>query len=293
MNMITYRLVNYHQADDRRQVLKLYDQVFHMDFSGGYDKWYCREQRKTLGIAAVDEICGKIISHWALVGFDAVIHGREVLCRHLMGVMSDPEYRGKGIASNAFRSLREIVIDRKDTFFGISFPNDQAYSMEVNHLGYVPLRDYHFVVLPKGEAHGTYKLDEGILCEEQPDTLSGFNHLSHSKEYMLWRYQEKIYDKWRSENGHIFISTRFMDKADLLYWSGDASGEELLDFASFLYKTQGVERVTTWNTIPFLDMFPREARDYHMCINYFDRGPAEKEEIQREWFYYMGDCDLF
>ena len=84
-----------------------------------------------------------------------------------------------------------------------------------------------------------------------------------------------------------------MDKADILYWSKDAGEEELLDFAAFLYEKQGVERVTTWNTVPFLDAFPREDRNYHMCIHYLNCPPAEKADIQKDWFFCMGDCELF
>lgn len=207
-----------------------------------------------------------------------------------MGLMVSPERRGAGIALRLYERLRRAVLEKGEASFIMGFPNDVSYKMHVERMDYELYRNYHLVTFPKGAGKGNYVLEEDISQETFQEVQA--NHLERPGEYMTWRYADKKYDKWRAENGHIFISTPFMDKADILYWSGDAGSGELLDFAAFLYAAQGVKRVTTWNTEAFLDALPREKRDYHMCLNYLDCGPVQREEIQREWFFYMEDCEL-
>ena len=287
MSECGYRPAEYARQADKRRLLELYREVFHVDFA--YDEWYC-EQRSPLGVVAVDEGSGEIIGHFGTLRFASEISKKPVPFRMSMGFMVLPEYRGKGIALQLYRSLRQEVLKRKDAAFIIGFPNDVSFKMHVGQMDYTLLRNYHFVRLPNGTHQHGYQLEESFFREEAQTEA---NRLEHSKEYMLWRYANKKYDKWRADHGRVFISTRFMDKADILYWSCGASKEELLDFAAFLYSTQGVKKVTTWNTAPFLDAFPGEERNYHMCLNYLDCGPALRRDIQRNWIFYMGDCELF
>lgn len=292
MNNIVYRRANYAAADDRRQILELYHDVYHTDFTAGYDKWFRSGNRKAVGIVAVDAGSGKMVGHWALTLFKAVIAGEQVGYRLSLGTMTVADYRGHGIAATLFQHLRQAAIDEGDARFIMGFPNEASYRMLLGHLNFAFLRDYHFVVLPRGKNRGSYKADD-VSYKTPRDSFPGRNHLVHSAEYMEWHYHGNEYDKWQSENGHIFISTRFMDKADIVYWSETVTREELLDFAAFLYSSQKVEKVTTWNSAAFLDVYPAEARNYHMCVQYLDNPTAERERIVREWFFYMGDCDLF
>lgn len=290
MSSITYRRADY--AVDREQILKLYCDVFHIDFTEGYDKWFCDQNRKAIGIVAVDGGKEKIVGHWCLARFEAVVAGQRVAFRQSLGTMTDAEYRGQGIAATLFKHLRQAVIKERDTQFVIGFPNEASYRMLVGQLDFVFLRDYHFVVLPRRENQFQYKEDH-VSYREQRDFFPGKNYLLHSAEYMEWHYCGEGYDKWQSENGHTFISARFMDKADILYWSEAVTEEELLDFAAFLYTDKNVKRVTTWNSATFLDKYPAEARNYHMCIQCLDTSPADRDKICKDWFFYMGDCDLF
>lgn len=292
MSHITYRRADYAAAADRKQILRLYRDVYHTDFTEGYNKWFRDQNRKAVGIVAVDEENGKIVAHWCHAHFESVVAGETVGIRHSLGTMTDVKYRGQGIATTLFKHLRQAAIEEKDAKFIIGFPNEASYRMLLERLNFVLLRDYHFVVLPRGETRFSYK-EDSISYRNQRDFFPGKNHLVHSAEYMEWHYGGEGYHKWQSENEHTFISARFMDKADILYWDEDAEEEDLLDFAAFLYAVQDVKRVTTWNSAAFLDTYPAETRNYHMCIQYLDNPPAERDKISKEWFFYMGDCDLF
>lgn len=292
MSSIVYRRADYSASDERAQILRLYREVFRMDFTMGYDMWFCKEARKAVGIVAVDAEDSRIVGHWASAHFEASIGEETMGYRQSLGTMTDAEYRGRGIAVTLFQHLRQAVVDEGDACFIVGFPNEASYKLLLNQLEFVWKRDYHFVVLPRGKNRCSYKEDD-VFYKNSSESLSGRNHLVHSAEYMEWHYNGKEYNKWRSENGHIFISTRFMDKADIVYWSATVTEEELLDFAAFLYSSQNVERVTTWNSTAFLDTYPAEERNYHMCIQYLNSTSAEQKRISGEWFFYMGDCDLY
>lgn len=292
MSSIVYRRADYSAPDERVQILRLYREVFRMDFTMGYDMWFCNEARKAVGIIALDAGSSRIVGHWALAHFEASVGGEIMGYRQSLGTMTDAEYRGRGIAATLFQHLRQTVEDEGGTRFIVGFPNEASYKLLLNQLGFVWKRDYHFVVLPRGSSRFQYQKEKAV-CKRQIDVIPGKNCLLHTPEYMEWHYQRQSYDIWLSEKGRLFISVRFRDKADIVYWSYDTTGEELLDFSSFLYKSQDINKVTTWNSTDFLDTLPREERNYHMCIQYLNSTPAEQKRIGGEWFCYMGDCDLY
>jgi hypothetical protein len=119
------------------------------------------------------------------------------------------------------------------------------------------------------------------------------NRMAHSPDWLYWRYSDAKYDKYISAGGGLFVSTRFRDKADILYWSEDVSHDELLGFASFLHGIDGVARVCTWNTCGKLNDYPMEDRRYHLTMNMVTDDAAERDALQGAWLFYMGDCELF
>lgn len=292
MSSIVYRRADYKAPGERAQILRLYSNVFHLDFTMSYDMWFCDEMRKAVGFVAVDAEDNKIVGHWASAHFDASVGGEIIGYRQSLGAMTDAEYRGRGIAAALFQHLRQTVIDGGDARFIVGFPNEASYKLHLNQLGFVWKRDYHFVVLPRGASRFQYQ-KENAVCKRPIDAIPGKNCLLHTPEYMEWHYQRQNYNIWLSEKGRLFVSVRFRDKADIVYWNCDTTEEELLDFSSFLYENQDINRVTTWNSTDFLDAFPREARNYHLCIQYLNSTPAERKRIGEDWFYCMGDCDLY
>lgn len=289
MSDIIYRLANYAAPDDQRQILGLYREVFHTDFTASYDMWFCDKRRKPIGIVAVETEGAQIVGHWASAYFEAMIAGDVVGFRQSLGVMTDAAYRNRGIAAALFRHLQQAL---EDAHFIIGFPNESSYRLHIQRLDFVWKRDYHFVVLPRGCCRLQYQRSDSV-CSDQANLFSGKNCLLHSTEYMEWHYQRENYEKWLSEKGHLFISVRYMDKADIVYWSPAVTQEDLLDFSAFLYANQSINRVTTWNSTAFLNAYPAEKRNYHMCIQYLNCTPAERKSIGQDWLYYMGDCDLY
>lgn len=292
MNTILYRPINYAAEEDCRQIDRLYKDIFHLDFSVKSNIW-CQPQRTPLGILAINAASGEAVGHFSSSLFCAKIENSPMPFRISMGFMTDPAYRGQGIATKLYLHLRDAILAAQDAQFLIGFPNDTSYRMHVDRMEYSLYRDYHFVVLPRGPHRYTYKSYNGDFSEGRHGMTSPNNRVEHSASYMNWRYQNPDYNRWQSETGHLFITVRFQNKIDILYWSEGALLEELLDFASFLYETESVEKVTTWNSLDALNAYPKEARAYHMCINYLTCSAAEKQAIQHKWLFWMGDCELF
>ena len=289
---IVYCPAHYENPAIREQLLKLYRDIFRVEFSEGYRKYFL-DWPDFAGVVALESRTGEIAGHFAAARFHAVIAGELMPFRMSMGFMTSPNFRGRGIATQLYRNLRDEILRRNDAKFIIGFPNDVSYHMHTHGMDYVSLKDYRFTVLPKSVPAGHYlPLSDfrGFRAEETPDKR---NHLLYSAEYLSWRYRENQYEKWVSGEGRLFVSTRFRDKADILYWDLSASEEELLDFAAFLYERYAVSRVTTWNSAAFLNQYPAEERRYHMCVNCLNADSAEKESILGEWLFRMGDCELF
>jgi hypothetical protein len=67
--------------------------------------------------------------------------------------------------------------------------------------------------------------------------------------------------------------------------------DELLDFVNFIYKTEKVVLVSSWNTFDYLNDFRKKDRNYHLTMNIIAK---EKEKLLKDaWVFYMGDCELF
>lgn len=288
--MIKFQLADYGAPDHKQQILSLYQDIFHVDFAEDYDTWFCGPCFP-LGVIALNDNSGKIVGHFASLRFEMKTGTKIVPFRMSMGFMVSPECRGMGIGSNLYKYLRTAISEKQDSLFMIGFPNEVSYKMHIDRMEYILHRNYHFVVLPKGEHQQTYSKIHKV--PKQLFVTSQFNCILHSESYMCWRYENAKYDKWMTDNGHIFISTKFKDKADILYWSEDVCEDELLDFAAFLYQTQAVARVTTWNSTDYLASYPAEDRNYHMCMNYLDCDPDTKAMLNGNWLFYMGDCELF
>lgn len=292
MNTILYRPVNYAAEEDCRQIDRLYKDIFHVDFSVKSNIW-CQPQRAPLGILAINADSGEAVGHFSSSRFCAKIKNSTMPFRISMGFMTDPAYRGRGIATSLYRHLRDAILTVQDARFVIGFPNDTSYHMHVDRMEYHLYRDYHFIVLPRGSYRYTYKSYSGDFPESCHGMPAQNNQLEHSASYMNWRYQNQDYSRWQSETGHFFITVRFQNKIDILYWSEEVPLEELLDFAAFIYETECVEKVTTWNSLDALNAYPKESRSYHMCINYLTCNAAEKQAIQNKWLFWTGDCELF
>lgn len=292
MNTILYRPIHYAAEDDRRQIDALYQKVFHLNFSIKSNIW-SQPARNPLGILATDADTGAAVGHFTSSAFRAKIGNAIIPFRISMGFMTDAAYRGQGIAAQLYFHLRNAILEAQDAQFIIGFPNDVSYHMHLNRMEYDLHRDYQFVVLPRGDSIHSYKKYTGDFSETCFGSSSQNNQLEHSASYMNWRYQNPNYDRWQSESGHIFITVKFQHKIDILYWSEAVSPEELFDFSSFLYHTTDADKVTTWNSLDALNAYPKERRNYHMCINYLICSPAEKQAIQNNWLFWMGDCELF
>ena len=294
--MITYRTIDYINHTDRDEIIRLYREIFHVDFTREYDFWYGADWAgKPVGVIAVDQETSRCVGHFTTLCFQAVIDEKDQIFRMSMGFMTDPEYRGRGIATNLYFEMKKAILEQgEENCFIIGFPNDNSVHMHVSRMEYTEHRRFHFVLLPEQTAGNRKDFTKITLFDvTDSDAGAGYNHLNHSLPYLKKRYADPKYEIYRSESGNLFISTRFRDKFDILYWSDVSNEKELLEFASFLYGKEGVQRVTTWNSAAFLNQYPAEEREYHMCINGLNCTDMHVQKILQPWIFYMGDCELF
>ncbi len=295
--MITYRTIDYEKHTDREDILRMYREIFHVEFEDQYRFWFeSRHAGAPIGVAAIDDTCGRMVGHFTTVRFRAIIDGASQPFRMSMGFMTDPDYRGQGIATNLYHELKKYVTDAEDdTCFIIGFPNENSVHMHIARMEYEEFRRLHFVELPKTEgadAEHRFTPADGFSGASE-EAGAGYNRMHHTKSFLDFRYADSKYETFVSDSGNLYTCTRFRDKVDILYWSDYLNEEELLAFASFLHGREGVSRVTTWNSLPYLDKYPREDREYHMCINPLNCDDAQKKRILSPWIFLMGDCELF
>lgn len=291
MNNIIYRRIDYTSKEDKNQILDLYKRVFNVEFADEYDFWFCQE-RKPIGIVAVCK--NKIVGHFTTILQEAVIQAEIINFRLSMGFMTDSMYRGKGIAGNLYKCLKEELLQENDALFLMGFPNDVSYCMHLEKLEYEHIKDFSFVTIPHEIPNNVmFNLMHDNEWQESCERDLKQNCLYHSDKYLRWRYSLPKYGKYVSEEGKKFIVTKYGDKIDILYWDTNVEQNDVLQFVGFLYQNFNVSKVTTWNSVAFLNQFPEETRKYHMCINFFNCNENQKKQIEKEWIFFMGDCELF
>jgi len=302
---INYRKAAYASTSDTDAINALYRRIFNVDMTKTLRYWYGNNPAgHPYGIVACDG--DKIAGHFGTMSIRVRVGDRSVKGRISMGFMVDGDYRGHGIARTISEKLFDDLRDMGEDEFVIGFPNDVSYQMHIERMGYELIRHFSFVDLPRtAPCEGFEKIKdvsgfEAALKDDPPEAAIGetdpandMNRIAHTRDWLLWRYADAKYDKYISPNGGLFVSTRFRDKADILYWSEGASNDELLGFASFLHRTDGTERVCTWNTCDQLNDYPMEDRQYHMTMNIITDDDAKRDALRRKWLFYMGDCELF
>lgn len=295
--MITYRKIDYSKHSDKAEIVRMYRDIFQVDFAEEYDFLFgTREDCDPLGIVAIDPERERVVGHFTTIAFTALIDEKPSRFRMSMGFMTDPEYRGQGIATNLYFELKKAILAAGDgTCFIIGFPNENSVHMHVARMEYQEFRRFHFVRLPNdaGADAAEFTRIDAVTLADLDARNEGSNRVQHTSAFLNFRFADEKYEKYISDSGNVYICTRFRDKFDILYWSDCRNEKELLAFARFLYGREGVARVTTWNSLDYLDKYPAEEREYHMCINYLNNTEEQQAEIDKPWSFLMGDCELF
>ncbi len=294
--MIYYRSIDYKYHGDRDRILAMYQKIFNVDASGEYDFLYKSSHFSSpLGVVAIDDDNGSMVGHFTSVSVRASIAGNDNAFRISMGFMTDPDYRGRGIATNLYHELKKVILNAGENgCFIIGFPNDNSFKMHVDRMEYSQYRPFQFVDLPNEQVTDVSFTKVDSFETDGDVKLSGIvNHVCHDVRFLNSRYESAKYEKYLSDTGNLYICTQFRDKVDILFWSDYLNERELLAFAHLLHQRDGVNRVTTWNSVDYLNNYPREDREYHMCINYLKNDSEQIKNIDRPWVFYMGDCELF
>ena len=77
--MIAYRTIDYINHTDRDEIIRLYREIFHVDFTREYDFWYGADWAgKPVGVIAVDQETSRCVGHFTTLCFQAVIDEKQV-----------------------------------------------------------------------------------------------------------------------------------------------------------------------------------------------------------------------
>jgi GNAT superfamily N-acetyltransferase len=289
---IIYRSAVYDKRhSDATAICELYRQIFNVDMTETFDFWYGNNPAGCpYGVVACDG--DKIVGHFGTMSILTSVMGHEMKGRISMGFMVSPDYRGYGIAAKLSNKLFADLKELREDKFVIGFPNDVSYRMHIEGMGYELLRNFSFIELPNNiSGSANYRMISSIKHGETP--ACNVNSVIHSADFLRRRYADPKYSIYVSEDNKLFVCTRFMDKMDLLYWSENASSEDVLAFASYLHMRDGITRVCSWNTYDWMNEYPAEDRRYHMTINIITDNDDERELLRNKWLFYMGDCELF
>ncbi|MGL4483520.1 MAG: GNAT family N-acetyltransferase [Anaerovoracaceae bacterium] len=290
MGKITFKIYDYKSKASNELILALYQKVFNLDMKADFDFWLAGDNADSIGIIAMDSEIDKIVGHFGTAKQISIIKSKKVPSRLSMGFMVDSDYRGLGIATELSNRLFDYITEKYDAAFVIGIPNINSVNMHEKMMGYKVVKEFNFVTIPKiTEVFDCdyFKIEE-IGDNQLYDNLQ--NHLLHDFNNLNWRYGDKKYLKYKDNKGHIYISVQFKGKIDILYWSEECAEENIMAFASYLYKEFKASKVSSWNSCPWMDSLEKDEREYYFAIKPLR---SNMDDCFDKWLYYMGDCELF
>lgn len=295
--MLSYRIYHYENEVINNKIIQLYKNVFNINFKDDFTWWYLNNPfGKSIGAIALDG--NIVVGHWAVTPLPFNIMGNKRTELISLASMVDPEYQGQGIYKKIGFTMLEYLKNEGKFSFIIAFPNDNAIKVHLNSFDYLHIRDFHFIRFnrnkPRLDKH--FKLADFPVKDDIKLNKQNLIMLDRTSEYMKWRFgNSNKYMIAMDEKNNQYIFTRFKNKIDILTWTYDASEQDIISFANYLYDVYNPELVCTWNSMVFNEPMAREKRDYHFCIHFLnkERVPADTIIKEDKWLFQMGDSDIF
>lgn len=291
-----YSIYHYDNALINQDIQRLYRDIFHVEMEDEFQwRFIQNPQGKAISVIARFQPDGVVAGHFSAMPCRVNLRGNKIDALISMGMMVSNQYAGQGIGTVMSDYLfRHLEGDKYDLIIG--FPNENSFHMHINKMGYIHVRDYHFVTFSnqhnKNRQYYT-ELPSGFNIEEAPGDNKMFS-LDREPKYLKWRYGREKYTAFISDREEVFIITRFQDKIDIVYWTPTATVQDIRDFADFVYHNFKAQAVAAWDTLNFRSKeCTVDPRKYHFCIKKLKKDLPEEILNGNEWIWLMGDSELF
>ena len=294
MKDFLYDIYHYDNLEINNTIQELYQSVFHFDIKDEF-QWRFLDNPKGKAMAVIVTLDDELIGHSAAMPIELTIMGNKIDAVITMGTMIHSGYAGQKIGTSMLQFLHQYLYKSKYSLF-LGFPNDNSLSIFTTRLGWNHVRDYQFIRFLNNGLKPTncYELTDVSSLAKSQEPIRAVISLKRDPEYLTWRYKDKRYEIYKSNEDKYFVITKFQEKYDIVYWSTNVKEADLRDFAQFLYSTGKGSDVSTWNSILFSDRdLEVGVRKYHFCVKKLKEdlpGDVLKEE---HWTWLMGDSELF
>lgn len=271
-------------------IINLYHDVFHFDYSKKFDWWYkLNPNGESIGVIVYDS--NLLVGHFAVSPIE-INKGKYIhKCLLSLAAMVRPSHQGLGVFGKLTETLFEYIKSLKKYRFIIGFPNDKSLNIHINKMGYTHVQDFFFIDYLKSNKE--IILDYNYFLKFDKPLIAKKNYsLNRNIEYLNWRFNPTDYILIKNNLGNRFICSKFNNKIDILMWDTDTNEYELEDLSQYLIDNYHIEKVSRWESLSNLNIAELRGRSYHFCIK-----PLELTEDYvfdfDEWSFFMGDTELF
>lgn len=287
---INYLVYDYSEENFNQGIIDLYKTVFNVSIEKLSFLFEENPAGKPIGVIAIDK-SNIVVGHFATMAIEARVCNQIISGRVSMGFMVKKEYQGLHIARNLADCLLKKLRELNNCDFVIGFPNDNSFYMHEKYMNYVHVCDFHMYKIPYDN---NLKIDNSFtvidsFCSDEKSL--GYNMILHSADMLNWRFNDNAYIKYRDRYNNHYVCNTYKNTLQILYWSPTVDKATLNSFANYLYETNNIESVRTWNTYEWQNYSDTEPRAFHFTINVLNENMTDV--LCNNWCFYPGDCELF
>ncbi len=308
-----------YQDGDEAQIRELFQLSFGCPLSEA--RWRWRYQGNPAGPALIDLAWqGRVLlAHRAQSLFALCVEGQEWVAGLGGGIMTRPEYRGRGLyAALTHRQLQRLA--RVGASLAIGLPNSYSHRIIVRDLGYVDIHEVPTFRLRLGAERGVpaaMRVVELSQFDARFDRLWQLvkdDHLviaRRDRAHLQWRYVQNPAVQYRilaCEDGEELLGyavcKRFGDEVhvvDLLSVRDEEIGLHLISRALEIARRGGASALSLWLNASHPLHWELEKRGFRNeePITYFT-GLVLRRDLRahivydyRSWYLTMGDSDVY
>lgn len=309
------RITKY-QLGDEKKILKLFEVSFGKKMSIPYWKW------RFLDNPYLDNPMiylmwenDRLIGHYAVSPNKIVIENKEYLSALSMTTMTHPEYSGKGIFTQLASELYNNESKINDLSIVWGFPNNNS------HRGFLKNLNWKNVTLIPAFSLDISRFrfrDKVPVCEfKKVDNFSEFSinaYKDYQKDYPVKMAKNKSFFQWRyinnPNNDYIILEDSsklafmvikiFNTEIDIVEWAipNDFSqAKNAINSILHLFPDKNLSKINLWlplNDNRHLDL-EKIGFHYSEPITYlgFTQLSNKVKEVSTNWFFQMGDSDVY
>jgi hypothetical protein len=265
----------------------------------------------------------KLVGHYAVSPVNMIVEGEVILTALSMTTMTHPEYAGRGIFTTLAEQLYNEESKKSNLKAVWGFPNKNSHYAFINKLEWIDLQKIPTLscsfdnIVPKGKTEVIIKDNFENKHVEAEKSVSQKQKIRIDKnlDYLNWRYRKNpsneylIFEFTKNDISYYAVTKIFrsfqnnlkfeIDVLELAYPADTNILETLFASIKDHYKNFDVLQINLWmskNDPKFLILnklnFEKTQPETYLGVRKFDTGLDILNE-STEWFYSMGDSDVY